>query len=361
VKLAEILISVVVCTYNREELLADCLKSLACQTFNPAQYEVIVVDNNSSDNTRSVAEEFVKVSLNFRLIAEPEQGLSYARNRGLAEARGAYVAFIDDDARAPESWLENAARIMAAHSPDIFGGPAIPFFGCETPAWYKDCYGVRGDMGETGWITEGFIVGTNIFFLKVLLEEYGGFDPELGMKGDSVGYHEETALVYRAFAEGKKVYYAKELAVKDRMPDYKLSLAYFLYSKYKVGYDGIKIWRNEYPVESFPELLDVIDNTMNSFDFALRKRDTVKYAYPENYIVEELSPLLAEIGKRVNYFKGRDLYEMLGVNDRKESIDEALQRLTDKNGYWKIVKALMIHMVRHIFNLSGRNNNANVV
>lgn len=355
-KLSEILISVVVCTYNREELLADCLKSLACQTFNPIQYEVIVVDNNSSDNTWSVAEQFVKVNQNIRLIAEPEQGLSYARNRGLAEAKGQYVAFIDDDARAPESWLENAARIMVAHSPDIFGGPAIPLLGSDTPAWYKEGYGVRGDMGETGWITEGFIVGTNIFFLKVLLEEYGGFDPELGMKGDSVGYHEETALVYRAFAEGKKVYYAKELAVKDRMPDYKLSLAYFIYSKYKVGYDGIKIWRNEYPAESFPELLDIIDNTMNSFDFALRKRDMGKYTYPENYIVEELAPFLAEIGKRVNYFKGRDVYEMLAVNGRKESIDEAVQRFTDKNGCWKIVKTLIRHVVKRTFNLSGRNN-----
>lgn len=294
-KKTNILISVVVCTYNREDLLADCLQSLACQTFNPAQYELIVVDNNSSDDTARVAADFIAGKANFRLIAEPKQGLSHARNKGLAEAQGEYVAFIDDDARAPENWLEIAARIIAEHSPDIFGGPALPILGCEIPIWYKESYGIRGDMGETGWLKEGFIVGTNIFFRKELLEEYGGFDPELGMKGDSVGYHEETAIVFRAFAEGRKVYYAKELAVRDHIPDYKFSLAHYLYFKYKVGYDGVKLWKQDGPVAP-GELADLLNDTMNKLDYALRKRDTAQHLYPENYVIECLTDAFVRIG-----------------------------------------------------------------
>jgi len=357
VKKPDQLFSIVVCTYNREDLLVDCLKSLEMQTFNSAQYEVIIVDNNSSDNTQELSRKFVSANHNYRLIFEPEQGLSHARNRGLSEAKGEYVAFIDDDARAPNNWLETAARIIACHAPDIFGGPATSFFGCEAPVWYKESYGIRGDMGETGWLKEGFIVGTNIFFRKELLEEYGGFDPELGMKGDSVGYHEETALVYRAFREERKVYYAKELAVKDRVPDYKLSPVYFIYSKYKVGYDGVKLWNDEFTVESLPELLDLIDNTMNSFDYALRKRDTGKYTYPENYLIEELAPLLIEIGKRVKYFKDRTLVDNF-VND-SVSVGKALQRLAKQNGCWSLAKALITLMTKRVISILTKSNNAN--
>jgi len=317
VKKPELVFTVVVCTYNRQDLLADCLSSLVCQTFNPAQYEVVVVDNNSGDNTWSIAEEFVKANSNFILIAEPAQGLSLARNKGLAEAKGEYVAFIDDDARAPENWLETAARIIAGNSPDIFGGPATPIFSCETPAWYKESYGIRGDMGETGWLKDGFIVGTNIFFRKELLVEYGGFDPELGMKGDSVGYHEETAIVFQAFAEGRKVYYSKELAVKDRVPDYKLSPIYFIYSKYMIGYDGVKLW--EEPSNKFDLRLlgDVLGTTFAELDNALRRRDMEKYPWPENYLWECLSSKFMELGKLARKHADNELLQ--AVNELRDA------------------------------------------
>lgn len=353
-----LLFSVIVCTYNREDLLADCLQSLANQTFNPAQHEVIVVDNNSSDNTARVAADFVAGKVNFRLVAEPEQGLSHARNKGLAEAQGEYVAFIDDDARAPENWLKTAASIVAINSPDIFGGPAMPIFGCEIPAWYKESYGIRGNMGETGWINNGHIVGTNIFFRKELLIEYGGFDLELGMKGDRVGYHEETALVHRAFAESKKVYYSKELLVMDRVLDYKLSLAYFVYSKYMAGYDGAKLWGGD-PVGRLSELPDLIDNTMNSFDYALRKRDSKKYIYPENYIIEKLLPLFIDLGRKVNCFKNQGELENTDSDNSNECMDTVLQRLIEENGCWKTAKSLIMQIATRALNVSrGKDNDA---
>jgi len=336
-----ILISVVVCTYNREDLLADCLKSLTTQTFNPVQYEVIVVDNNSSDNTRTIAEEFVKANSNFRLISELEQGLSHARNKGLAEAQGEYVAFIDDDARAPENWLETAAKIVAANSPDIFGGPATPIFGCETPAWYRESYGIRGAMGETGWLKEGFIVGTNIFFRKQLLDEYGGFDPELGMKGDSVGYHEETAIVFRAFDEGKKVYYSKELAVKDHMPDYKLSAIYFMHSKYMVGYDGVKLWDEPVDMYNVHSLGEKVNSIFTELDNALRRREIAQYPWPENYLVECLGQKFVELGSLAKRHENNEFIKAVSEL-REEGKAEGLLKIIFKEiGIVKFIKQVV--------------------
>lgn len=334
------LFSVIVCTYNREDLLPECLLSLAVQTFNPEQYEVVIVNNNSSDNTLKVAEEFVERFSNFRLVTESEQGLSHARNMGVREATGEYLAFIDDDARAPENWLETAARIVASHSPDIFGGPATPIFGCELPSWYKESYGIRGDMGETGWLKEGFIVGTNIFFRKDLLDEYGGFDPDLGMKGDSVGYHEETAIVYRAFAEGKKVYYSKDLSVKDRVPDYKLSLAYYMYFVYKVGYDGVKLWESEADLMDLQQLCTKINDTFNNLDYALRKRDVEKYPYPENYVVETLGHNFAEIGKLVKKVEDNEILKSLTQLKQEKSAFKLFWLICGEIGMAQVVKDL---------------------
>jgi hypothetical protein len=210
---------------------------------------------------------------------------------------------MDDDARVPMDWLENALKIVVEKGPDIFGGPVYPLINGFVPHWFKDSYAVRGDMGDTRWLKDGFIVGTNIFFKKTLLEEYGGFDPELGMKGDTIGYHEETALVYRAFHDKKKVYYARELAVNDVMPDYKTSLAFFMASKYKAGFDIPKLNNREFDKHDFIKLIETLEATFNEFDAALRKRDITQYPHPENYIIEKLGFNFFKIGEIVGSYR----------------------------------------------------------
>jgi glycosyltransferase involved in cell wall biosynthesis len=297
-------ISVVVCTYNRQDVLPDCLDSLINQNVDSANYEVIIINNNSTDSTQAVAESYVKNNYNFQLHFQPEQGLSHARNMGIAKANAEYIAYIDDDARVPENWIYTALRIIKEHKPDIFGGPAFPIFPGGKPEWYKDEYGIRGDMGETGWIQKGFIIGTNIFFRKCLLVEYGGFDPDLGMKGDSIGYHEETRLVRRAFTEGRKVFYCKELFVRDLIPDYKKSLAFFIQSKFSAGLFGVDLWKPEYNdhEQELSRLMDIISETMEGFNKSLMQRDVERYPYPENYIIENLVNNFFQIGIRIGFF-----------------------------------------------------------
>jgi len=295
-------LSVIVCSFNREDLLPGCLDSLAQQALNKSDYEVIIIDNNSSDNTCKIAKQYAGENTNFHYYFEPEQGLSFARNLGLKKSRANYVGFIDDDARAPEHWLEEACKIAKDMKPDIFGGPVYSSHYDSKANWFKNEYGVRGEMGKTGWIEEGFIVGTNIFFKKTLLKKYGGFDTDLGMKANEIGYHEETKIVKRALEEKRKIFYSKELAVNDFIPDFKMSLAFYILSKYRAGRDGYKIWKSEFEVSDLLNLLKLIDHTMIRFDYALFKRNRTKYKYPENYIVEKVIDNFFHIGQQTGYF-----------------------------------------------------------
>src|SRR5712671_6825521 len=99
-------ISVIIATHNRADLLAIALKSLARQTIPPAEYEVIVVDNASSDQTPAVVRQMSPAMPQVRYVFEERLGLSWARNAGLEAARAPYVAYLDDDAKAEPEWLE---------------------------------------------------------------------------------------------------------------------------------------------------------------------------------------------------------------------------------------------------------------
>jgi glucosyl-dolichyl phosphate glucuronosyltransferase len=188
-------ISVVICTYNRAELLQSLLETLCKQNLDKSLYEVIVVDNNSKDSTRSVIESF-RDHGNVQYVFEKEPGPSAARNAGWRLAQAEYVGFTDDDCRVPENWLEVAERIIESKSPDIFGGPYFPFYISAKPAWFKDEYqslylGPRSKMLSN---TE-YLHGPNMFCRRSFIDDFGGFDPKLGHHGDIKGYGEEVTLI----------------------------------------------------------------------------------------------------------------------------------------------------------------------
>ncbi|MBP7461258.1 MAG: glycosyltransferase, partial [Candidatus Delongbacteria bacterium] len=300
-------ISVIVCTYNRAELLEKCLQSLAGQSLPATEYEVIIIDNHSSDTTLETAKLFLNNHPNFSYFMENRQGLSHARNLGVTKSRGDYLAFIDDDSMADHNWLSEALSIIRSHHPDIFGGAVYPLLSNTSPLWYHNRYGIRGDMGETGWIDQGFIIGTNIFFHRSLLSEYGGFNPRYGMIGEQLGYHEETDLVLRAFSENRKVYFSRDLLVFDTIPEYKKSLAYFILSKYQAGCHGLNLWNPESKADSIRSVLILLKQTMQEFNDALMKRDTILYPYPENYLIErKILKRFFQIGLMSEFFLQQD-------------------------------------------------------
>src|SRR3974390_2890956 len=132
-------ISVCICTYNREISLRRTLQSLCLQkSASLTKHEILVVDNNSSDRTEDVVAEFQK-TLQIRRVLEPKQGLSYARNKAVLEARGDVLIFTDDDVRVEQNWLV-AYQAALARFPNVeyFGGRILPDWGAHKPRWLRE-------------------------------------------------------------------------------------------------------------------------------------------------------------------------------------------------------------------------------
>jgi glycosyltransferase involved in cell wall biosynthesis len=239
----QIVLSVVVSTYNRAVILKICLESLEKQGLSKDLYEVIIVDNNSSDATAEVSQAFVSRNSNFRYVLETNQGLSYSRNRGWKEAKGTYIAYIDDDGRAYPDWLENMYDFIQ-RMPEIkvFGGPYDAFALVEIPNWYPPEYGTldRGPDEIALDFSRGGITGTNMVFHRSLFIEHGGFNTDLGMKGETEAYGEETEYISKLYKQGITVYYVPQMKVSHLVADYKLSVFYILKSIYKSHRDSFK-------------------------------------------------------------------------------------------------------------------------
>lgn len=232
------LVSVIVCTFNRSLLLRNCLESLANQDAAIEQYEVIVVDNGSTDDTQIVVKEFLTRYRNFRGVTEDRQGLSYARNRGWKEAASPYVAYIDDDAIAYSDWISGITRFIG-RKPEIgiFGGPYDPFYLVPVPAWFPPEYG-KFELGEEERFIElgsEWIVGLNMVINKELFNKHGGFDVRLGMSGSKTAYGEEVKFFLSMRDKGIQIFYVPSIRVKHLVAEYKMSLNWMLLSGYSVG------------------------------------------------------------------------------------------------------------------------------
>lgn len=286
------MITVVVCTYNRSGHLKSALESLNRQTLDREMFEVIIVDNASTDDTKEVAERFV--GSGFRYVYEPQQGLSHARNAGYQAAEGQYVGYLDDDAKADSGWLSNAQRVIDEIRPDIFGGPYYPFYLTEKPDWFLDKYetSTLGDKPRCLADNE-YLSGTNIIFRRELLKQLNGFSTNLGMSGASIAYGEETELMIRARAaySDLKVYYHPEVMVYHLVPEYKMNLRWYLSSYYYCG----KCYKNVFKTRHrFPVLRSLAILCLNFFLIIVKLccgtpfRNRNKYKYIQNYIIEKL-------------------------------------------------------------------------
>ena len=130
--------SVVIATYNRARDLRDTLQSLAALDAD-GPWEVIVVDNNSPDDTRHVVESMVAdYPVDLRYVFEREQGRSPALNAGIRAARGRIIVTTDDDVRVERDWLNQASAALTRHRCDYVGGRVLPIWGARPPAWIPD-------------------------------------------------------------------------------------------------------------------------------------------------------------------------------------------------------------------------------
>ncbi len=229
-------ITAAICTYNRYDLLPEAIESARRQTLPPGRYEIIVVDNTpDAARSREEAARFEELA-NFRWVHETRSGLSNARNVATRHARGAVLAFLDDDAVAEPAWLESLVEAYDAFGPElaVCGGPVRPRWGAPRPSWLGDeMLGPLSvvDLGpERRLVAEGeWLAGANISFRTEALRRFGGFDVALGRNGSGAALmsNEETELTNRIKAAGLLVGYEPRAAVEHWIDPARLNQAWF--------------------------------------------------------------------------------------------------------------------------------------
>lgn len=229
-------ITVIVCTYNRCRDLAGALESIAAsQVASSVSWEILVVDNGSTDQTRHVIDGFCRrYPERFRYHFEPKQGLSYARNAGIANSRGAVLAFTDDDVTVEPAWLQNLTA--ASHDSEWAGagGRILPAQKFTPPPWLPDPFSDWGgilcayfDLGENACELERAPYGANMAFRRSVFAKYGGFRIDLGRNpGDKIG-NEDTEFGRRLIAAGERLKYEPSAIVYHPIPQGRLTREYF--------------------------------------------------------------------------------------------------------------------------------------
>lgn len=222
-------ISVAVCTYNRSNVLPKCLESLVDQTANTELFEVLIIDNNSTDDTKKIAEDFCEKHANFRYIFEEKQGLSHARNRAIEEAQGKYLAYIDDDAVADKEWLEKIGSVIQNNKYiAAFGGPIYPWYNKEKPKWFKDEFATHYYGKQHFQLTEQNcpfgLSGSNMILKIEILNKYNGFSAEYGMNGGKIAFGEESLLFNKMLKNRENIQYFPEISVSHLVSEKNYSL-----------------------------------------------------------------------------------------------------------------------------------------
>lgn len=236
-------LSIIISTYNNAASLVRTLNSVAKQDADKSLWECIVVNNNSTDDTAERVTDFAKehADINIRLVDEEKQGLSYARNRGIAEAKGQFLAFIDDDETINEGFVSAYVDLFRNHGAFAAAGALKVCYDSARPKWMshytEKMIANPLDLGReiitiTSTVTP---TGGNMAFNRELFNLYGAFDTTLGRKGDELFGGEENDMFKRIRDLGERVFYTPHAVAYHHIADRKLTPEYFDRLSYGVG------------------------------------------------------------------------------------------------------------------------------
>lgn len=241
-------ISVIICTHNRSDYLRKTINSLVDQSINNEFYEIIVIDNCSIDDTKQIVTNVYSKVDNIKYIYEPNIGLSNARNTGWKAAKGKYIAYIDDDAVADTLWLENilsTANKLDYSKLGAIGGQVIPIWETPRPEWlgkehdiYFSIYNPSDIAIELTLECKHPPLGVNIIYSRLILKNYGGFEPYLGRKGNRLISGEETLLNLNILESGYILYYDPEIVVEHHIPSSRINKMWLLKRYFWGGYSN---------------------------------------------------------------------------------------------------------------------------
>jgi glycosyltransferase involved in cell wall biosynthesis len=229
-------ITVIVCTYNRSEVLRQAIQSLVSQLPpTGCGWEILVVDNNSTDETRKVVEDFERRYPGLiHYWFEPRQGISYARNAGVQRAKGEIVAFLDDDETAGVGWLQNLTANLQGGEWAGAGGRILPVAPFPLPRWLLANSDFTAgplpsfDRGlDSGELREPPF-SANMAFRREVFEQLGGFRTDLGRSGQGLFSNEDTEFGRRLMRTGFRLRYEPSAVTYHLVYESRLHKQYYL-------------------------------------------------------------------------------------------------------------------------------------
>ena len=227
-------ITAIICTYNRAKFLEKSLNSLFKQSLSSNDFEIIVVDNNSTDNTKEIFERCCAQNPAYKVeyIFEPRQGLSFARNTGWKRANSPFVYYLDDDGIASEELLEEYLKLFLKGGDKVVacGGKIIVDYDPDRPDWLPVFFErFYGDYSRGDEVVEcEYVPGGNSAWRVLFLNESKGFSEELGRVGEDGAGCEESLLNMRALKMGYKLMYSPHALMYHYAGPSRLNLKWLL-------------------------------------------------------------------------------------------------------------------------------------
>jgi glucosyl-dolichyl phosphate glucuronosyltransferase len=256
-------ISVIVCTYNRCGSLMKTLTSIMSSEMPPAvSWEVVVVDNNSTDETRSVVRDLAcQYKHPLRYVFEPRQGKSHALNTGVREAQGEILAFLDDDIVASSTWLANLTSSLHTGEWSGAGGRIFPAESFLPPPWlavggqHDLAYMVYGhfDYGDDPRQLDCAPFGANMAFRKDMFDKYGGFRIDIGPNDRGLPrFNEDTEFGRRLLAAGERLRYEPFAIVYHPVQKERMSQDFMLKQLFELGRSSMPEVAQRPPIFGMP-------------------------------------------------------------------------------------------------------------
>jgi len=275
-------LTIAICSYNRAERLPRLIQALRCQPC-PIPFEILVIDNNSTDHTQAVIAELANAEgAPVRSVIETKQGIPFARNRAITESLAHdYLLFIDDDELPSERMLEAAVYSLDVESAECVGGKISINFGSYTrPAWLSNdllaFYGEINYGADTFWITDRSTpIWSGIVAYKTALFANNPelrFDHRYNRKGKGIGGGSDGIMFQELLKRKVKICYQPNMAVDHFIEDWKMRRSYFLKLHFIAGRKYGQFQMDDYdrtilgiPPFMFLQLIQKTGKTLNMF------------------------------------------------------------------------------------------------
>lgn len=288
-------LTIVICTFNRAEVLAITLKTVSQATSLFEGLEIVIVDNKSTDHTKSIINSYRNSDQRIHYCTEGRQGLSFARNAGAMISQGEIILYLDDDAKLNTTNITEIFETIESNEFSLFTGVWKAWHLKEPPKWLPYStgnYQLKGP-NRIREIGDDYITGLIMVINKAKLMEIGGFPTHLGMTGNKVAYGEETWVENEFKKRGWKVGINPNIVIDHLVGEHKYKLSWHLKAAMAKGFADKELnGAPSFLKRLFTFVKNLSKAKLRSTWYLVTRRDY----YIQNFVIDTFAPLMYFIG-----------------------------------------------------------------